>query len=223
MIGLLAGVTAARSTGRGCDVDVNLYDSALAMLSYPATWLLSAGIETERLPSSAHPSIVPFQFFRTSDGHVAVACAKQHFFEALARGIGLAAMLDDPRFGDFEARLRNREALTSLIEDRLQTDTTRAWVAQLRGRVPIAPVRSLSEAADASELADRTMLASYHHPRLGHVRSIGSPIHVDGWEPTYRPGPALGGDEDDIQAELDRPRVHSTEKPPAGGGNSGSP
>src|SRR5207244_11346984 len=66
-LALLAGVIDARTTGRGRDLDTNLYDSALAMLSYPATWYLSSGFLTERHPLSAHPSITPFQFFRTRD------------------------------------------------------------------------------------------------------------------------------------------------------------
>jgi len=37
-IGLLSGVLSARATGVGRDVDANLYDSSLAMLSYPGTW-----------------------------------------------------------------------------------------------------------------------------------------------------------------------------------------
>ncbi|HKG28999.1 MAG TPA: CoA transferase, partial [Thermomicrobiales bacterium] len=64
--GLLAGIVDARRTGRGRDLDTSLFDTALAMLSYQATWWLSAEIETRRLPSSAHPSIVPFQFFATA-------------------------------------------------------------------------------------------------------------------------------------------------------------
>ena len=43
------------ATGRGRDVDTNLYDSSLAMLSYPATWYLSSGFVTRRLPDVRPP------------------------------------------------------------------------------------------------------------------------------------------------------------------------
>jgi crotonobetainyl-CoA:carnitine CoA-transferase CaiB-like acyl-CoA transferase len=205
MVGLLAAVISARDTGRGCDVDVNLYDTALAMLTYPATWHLSAGIPTERQPMSAHPSITPFQFFQTSDGYVAIACAKQHFFEALVRGIDLPELAADPRFADFGARLQHRQALTELIAERLVTRSTADWLRRLGEGVPIAPVRSLNEAIEPLELAGRDMLASYEHPRLGSVKSIGTPIHVAGWHPTYRPGPSLDGDRDAIVRDLQKP------------------
>ena len=51
------------------------------MLSYPATWFLSSGFATERQSMSAHPSVVPFQFFRTGDGFVALAAPKEKFFQ----------------------------------------------------------------------------------------------------------------------------------------------
>src|SRR5207245_2134780 len=70
-LALMVGVFDAQRTGKGRDIDTSLYDAALAMLTYPATWYLSQGVVTERLPDSAHPSIVPFQFFATADGHIA--------------------------------------------------------------------------------------------------------------------------------------------------------
>jgi crotonobetainyl-CoA:carnitine CoA-transferase CaiB-like acyl-CoA transferase len=221
-IGLLAGVMSARATGKGCDVDVNLYDSALAMLSYPATWLLSAGIPTERQPLSAHPSIVPFQFFRTADGYVAVACAKQHFFEAFMRGIGLGHLLTDDRFTDFASRRLNRDSLTAHIQERLADRSTAELLETLQGSVPIAPVRSLADALDPVELAERGMLAAYEHPRLGPVRAVGSAIHIAGWEPRYRSAPALGGDGPTIMAELGE-RAHEGATPDSiGGGQRGT-
>ncbi len=110
-LGLLAGVLEARSTGRGRDLDTNLYDSALAMLSYPATWFLSSGFRTTRLPLSAHPSVIPFQFFATSDGHVAVACAKEKFFAALVEAMDLSEAAEDPSYATFEARRGHRAQL----------------------------------------------------------------------------------------------------------------
>jgi len=194
-LGLLACVMEARASGVGRDIDTNLYDSSLAMLSYPATWYLSAGFVTRRLPLSAHPSIVPFQFFATADGHVAIACPKEKFFTILVRAMGLPDLATEGRFATFEARGANREETLALLGARFAERTTADWLAVLRGRVPIAPVRSLEEALDVEELLDRGMLAAYEHPTLGPVRSVGLPLRVDGFTPSYRAGPALGGDQ----------------------------
>lgn len=201
-LGLVVALVDARRTGRGRDVDTNLYDSALAMLSYPATWFLSSGFVTERHEMSAHPSVVPFQFFATADGHIAVASPKEKFFRSLVDGMDLPELSADPRFSDFEARGRHRGELLAILSSRFAERSTAAWLERLRGRVPIAPVRSLEQVLDVDELRGRSMLAEYDHPSFGLVRSVGLPLTLGGFEPVYRAGPSLGGDGDPILREL---------------------
>jgi crotonobetainyl-CoA:carnitine CoA-transferase CaiB-like acyl-CoA transferase len=201
MVGLLAGLRDADRTGVGRDVDTNLYDSALAMLSYPATWFLSSGFETRRLPLSAHPSVVPFQFFATADGHIAIACPKERFFSDLVRVMGLDDLATDERYASFAARGRHRDEVLDRLGARFAELPTGEWLGLLRGVVPIAPVRSMAEALDVHELTGRGMLAEYDDDTFGRVRSVGLPLHVAGFEPAYRPGPSLGGDTDAILGE----------------------
>lgn len=201
-LGLLAGVIDARTNGQGRDVDINLLDSALGMITYPATWFLSMGIDSPRRAMSAHPSVVPFQFFRAADGFVAIACPKQHFFDALVDGLDLPLLREDPRFRTFTDRNHRRDELLSILSTRIGTETTAELLRRLRGRVPIGVVQELSEAVDPERLSRRGMLASYDHPALGRVRGVGLPIHVSGHKPTYRPGPALGGSQDEVLAGL---------------------
>jgi crotonobetainyl-CoA:carnitine CoA-transferase CaiB-like acyl-CoA transferase len=201
-LGLMVALFDARRTGRGRDVDTNLYDAALAMLSYPATWYLSSGFVTERQAMSGHPSVVPFQFFATADGHVAIATPKEKFFRVLIEGMGLTALAEDPRFVDFETRGEHRDALLALLSDRFAERTTESWLATLRGRIPIAPVRSMQAALDPDELRDRGMLAAYEHPAFGQVRSVGLPMTMSGYTPDYSPGPGLGADVEPVLRRL---------------------
>ena len=201
-LGLLAGVLDARRSGVGRDVETSLFDTALAVLAYQATWRLSAGIETERQPLSAHPSIVPFQFFATADGYIAIACAKEKFFHALVAGLDRPDLADDPRFAAFASRHAHREALLETLSNALKERTTAEWLERLRGRVPCAPVRDLTQALDADALAVRGMLAAYDHPRLGTVRSVGSPLRASGFTPTYAAAPDLGADAPDLLRAL---------------------
>jgi crotonobetainyl-CoA:carnitine CoA-transferase CaiB-like acyl-CoA transferase len=201
-LGLMVALFDAQRTGRGRDVDTSLYDVALAMLTYPATWYLSAGIPTERQPMSAHPSVVPFQFFQTADGYIAVAAAKEKFFPALVESMDLPHLAGDPRFATFADRREHREELVARLSERFRKETTAYWIERLRGRVPSAPVRSLPDALNAEELAARDMLASYPHPILGEVREVGTPLILSGFEPEYRMAPLLGGDNAGILEEL---------------------
>lgn len=202
MVGLLAAVIDARETGIGRDVDTNLYDVSLSMLTHHATWYLSAGIETVRQPMSGHASVVPFQFFATSDGYLAVAAAKERFFSDLASVLGVPELAVDPRFADMRARAEHRTELLPLLAERFAQGTTSEWMERLRGTVPVAPVRSMEAALDLDELQDRSMLAEYEHPGLGQVRSVGPPVFVSGYEPVHRPGPELGADGESVLSEV---------------------
>jgi crotonobetainyl-CoA:carnitine CoA-transferase CaiB-like acyl-CoA transferase len=200
--GLLAGVLDARQSGRGRDVDASLFDTALAMLSYQAAWWLSVGIEAVRQPLSAHPSIVPFQFFATADGYIAVACAKEKFFRALAELVGLPDDVVASDFASFANRHEHRDELLTELGKRFAERSTAEWLDRLRGRVPCAPVRSLTEALDVDELRNRGLLASYEQPQLGSVRAVGLPLKVSGFEPTYRAAPLLGEDAESLLTDL---------------------
>jgi crotonobetainyl-CoA:carnitine CoA-transferase CaiB-like acyl-CoA transferase len=164
------------------------------MLSYPATWFLSSGFVTERRAMSAHPSVVPFQFFPTADGHIAIAAPKEKFFRVMVEAMGLGELADDPRFADFDARRAHRDELLAILSERFAQDTTASWLATLRGRIPIAPVRSMEDALDPDELRGRGMLAEYEHPVFGAVRSVGLPLTLGDYAPDYAPGPGLGAD-----------------------------
>ena len=201
-LALLAAVFEAQRSGRGRDIDVCLYDVAVAFHNYRATWYLTAGVPGERTPDSSHPSIVPFQFFETADGHLAIACAKEKFFRALIQLMDLSELADDDRFSSFDARRRNRATLTQILGHRFRSQPTNHWVRLLRGRVPVAPVRSMEAALNRTELGQRSMLASYRHSALGQVTTVGLPIKVDGYTPSYRQGPLLDGDRSDVLTSL---------------------
>jgi len=201
-LGLMIALFDAQRTGRGRDVDTSLYDGAVAMLTYPATWYLSAGIVTERQPMSAHPSIVPFQFFETADGYLAVACPKEKFFRQLAELVDVPGLADDPRFASFADRREHREALLALLGERFRQGSTEFWIERLQGSIPCAPVRSLPRALDTTELEARNMLASYPHDIFGEVRAVGTPFSLGGFQPQYRAAPTLDGDRSAILEEL---------------------
>ena len=58
-IALLSAVHAARRDGKGMDCDLSLYDVAVTLLNYPATWYMTGGWEPRRTERAAHPSLVP--------------------------------------------------------------------------------------------------------------------------------------------------------------------
>src|SRR5690606_36982609 len=106
-----------RSSGKGTDVDVSLFDTALHNLSYVATWYLNGGHVTTRERRSAHPSLTPSQLYRTRDGWLFIMCNKEKFWPILADKIGRPEWATDVRFVSFKDRLRNRDELTRLLDE----------------------------------------------------------------------------------------------------------
>ena len=87
-LGLVSGILQARATGKGCDVDVSLLDTAVSMLNYLAAWTLNSEYTPERLPNSSHPTLYPSQVLKTADGYLAIMCAKEKFWQALVSELG---------------------------------------------------------------------------------------------------------------------------------------
>jgi succinate--hydroxymethylglutarate CoA-transferase len=213
MIDFMGGVTAAFAisaallgayrSGKGCDVDVSLYDVAMHQLTYPATWYLNEGHVTERKPRSGHPSVVPCELIPTADGWVFVMCITARFWTLLCERIGHPELATDPRFKGFAERRANRQALIDILDPIFRTQTTAQWMGVLAGTVPAAPVLTLPQALDNPYLAETGGILTLNHPaRPGGLRMIASPVRVDGERPGATPGPACGADTEAVLGEV---------------------
>ncbi len=199
---LLAGITSARSTGRGRDLDTSLFDLALFNLNYPGSWYLNAGAVQGREKRSAHPSLVPSQLYRTGDGWIFVMCNKEKFWGLLAAELGHPEWGTDPRYATFAARLERRDELTVMLDDAFSHATTKAWLEKLTGKVPVAPVNDIAQALDNPFVAERGGIADYAYPDGRTARLIVNPIRCPDAELPRRAAPALGEDTDALLGEI---------------------
>ena len=199
---LLAGVQQAQRTGRGADIDLSLYEIGLGMLNYVASWHLTRGYQPERLPGSAHPSLVPSQVFATADGHIFVMCNKESFYGALCEVIERPDLATDPRFANAAARLDHRETLVALLAEVFEQRPTEAWMEALRGIVPVAVPRELPEALADDFLRERGNIVEVEHDSFGTLQQIATPFRFVGDEPDYRQAPALGEDSDEVLSSV---------------------
>jgi crotonobetainyl-CoA:carnitine CoA-transferase CaiB-like acyl-CoA transferase len=189
-LALLAGLWRAHRTGRGCDCDISLFETALSLTNYVGTWTATAGYRSRRLPHSAHPVIVPFQAMPTADGWLTVACAKQRFWERLCVAIERPDLAADPDFADFAARDRHRDRLVPELEATFRTRPTAEWIARLEAEgVPCGAVNDLAAAFEDPQAVAREVVVEIPHDELGRVRHIASPLRLSGprREPTRAP------------------------------------
>ena len=131
---VLAGITGARASGQGRDLDVSLFDVALCNLGYPAIWYLNEGHQTERLERSAHPALTPCELYRTTDGWIYLMCNKEKFWPALCEALEREDWSRDDRFKDFKGRLEHRKTIREMLDGVLHKKNTSQWLEILPGR-----------------------------------------------------------------------------------------
>ncbi|MBO0764791.1 MAG: CoA transferase [Hyphomicrobiaceae bacterium] len=180
LVGLLSCIIRARQTGRGCDVDVSLFDVAMHQLSYPGTWHINGGPMPSRLARSAHQSISPVQTVRTKDGWIYVMCMKEKDWETLARHIGHPEHLSDPRFATPAARRQHPAELTCALDEAMSERTTAEWLQVLTGHLPVGPVYDVAQAV-ANPFVERIgMVGSVPHPAKRDFKMLANPLKIDG-------------------------------------------
>ncbi|HLI14803.1 MAG TPA: CoA transferase [Acidimicrobiales bacterium] len=202
-LSLVSALHAARRTGKGADCDVALFDTAIAMLTYPGAWHLSRGFSPTRTTRSAHPSLIPFQNFRTADGWIVVACAKEKFWQRLVHVLGRPELADDARYSSFEARRENASILLPELDRLFAARHTGELLAALRAAgVPCGPVNDVAGALADPLVAERGLVVETEHPSLGTVRQLASAPRVGPFEPARRRGPFLGEHTEEVLGEL---------------------
>ena len=195
---LLAGVTGARATGTGRDMDVSLFDVAMCNTAYPAIWYLNEGHEQQRLPRSGHPSLTPCQLYATGDGWIFLMCNKEKFWPALCKAIGREEWGEDPRFLRFKDRLENRKLIEELLDRELSQKTTAEWLEVFAGTVPASPINDIPAAMDNPFVAERKGIQTLNLEGYGDYRMLASPVLSGGAETLANPAPKLGEHTDEL-------------------------
>jgi len=201
--GVLAALYARQRTGKGERVDISLFDSMISLLAYQGQMWLAGG-ETPRRMGNAHPSIVPYETFRASDGYLNVGVGSEPLWARFCEALERPEWREDPRFLSNERRVRNRCILKELIEERLSQAAAAEWCARLeRLGVPCGLVRTIPEALRRAEADTRGMLVEVWHPEAGPVKMVGNPVRLKGWGSVpCRPPPRLGEHTHEVLREL---------------------
>ena len=202
-IALLAGIWRARRDGVGCDCDVSLFETALQELMYVGTFAATKGYVPPRRPNSAHPSIVPFQNFRASDGWIVIGGAKQKFWERLCEAIGKPELAADPCFETMAARDEHRDELLPILDAAFARRTVDQWLAILvPAGIPAAKVNTVPEALEEPQTVARGAVVEHEHPSLGSVRTLRTALRVSDGERQPARGPFRGEHTEEVLSGL---------------------
>ena len=191
-------------TGQGQHLDISLLDTQVATLSIQGLNYLSSG-ETPGLLGNAHPNIVPYQVFPTSDGNIIVAVGNDAQFKRFAAFIGAPELAEKKEFATNEHRVRNREKLTTILNEIMAEKTSQHWLEGLESiKVSCGPINQIDQVFENEQVLARDMKIQMDHPFSAEpVDLIGNPINMSATPPTYRrPPPTMGEHTDAILSDL---------------------
>ncbi len=201
--GVLAALRVRDRTGEGQHVDVSMLDSQVAWMTYQAGYYFATGENPKRL-GSAHPSLVPYQAFKTNDGYVNVAVGSEGIWSRFVVAIGASHLGEDPRFKTNPDRVKHRAALIAVLEPIFAARTTKEWADIFeRSGVPAGPIYLLSDLFSDPQVQHRQMMVEVEHPRAGRIKQTGVPVKLS--ETPGRiasPPPLLGQHTEDILGEM---------------------
>ena len=180
-------------TGEGQAIDMALFDCQVAGLANQAMNYLSGGMVPGRM-GNAHPNIVPYQVFATSDGHLILAIANDGQFRRFCKAAGLENLGSDPRYATNAERVGHREELISLLTPVFTTRSNVEWIAALEtANVPCGPINRVDQVFADPQAQARGLTISMPHAGSGELDLVASPLRLEKTPPEYRHAPPLLG------------------------------
>jgi crotonobetainyl-CoA:carnitine CoA-transferase CaiB-like acyl-CoA transferase len=199
---ILAALHYRARTGRGQHIDTSLLEAGVALSVWEATEYFATGRVPEPM-GSAHRMSAPYQAIRCADGHITLAAANDRLFVRLCGMLGHPEWAADPAYADDTGRVRNREALARLIESVTSGYNRDHWLRMLEANeIPCGPINRYDEVFNDPQVLARSMVVETEHPRLGRIRTLGSPVKMSETPPVVgRRAPLLGEHTEEVLRE----------------------
>jgi crotonobetainyl-CoA:carnitine CoA-transferase CaiB-like acyl-CoA transferase len=200
MAGMYASVSVnaalrhAAVTGQGQYIDIGMMDTTVAMLANAGMNYIH-GDMLGRL-GNAHPNIVPYQPFQTSDGYIIVAIGNDTQFARFCEMADCSHLVENPNFATNASRVGNRDALVPLLVDIFAQRSSADWLSGLEeNQIGCGPINNLQQVFDDPHVKAREMVVNVPHPLTGDggAALIASPMKFSDTPVTYRHAPPLLG------------------------------
>ena len=177
-IGINAALYDRQKTGKGMFVDVSMLDCQIAILENAIARYLSKN-EIPKPMGSRHPSIAPFEAFKTKDSYIIIAAGNDKLFEKLCNLLKLNNIYKNPKFITNSNRSQNIDELKKIIEDKLLEKNTNLWVQEMeKEKIPCGPIFNIKEAVENPQIESRNMIVKAYHKVIGDFKLAGNPIKL---------------------------------------------
>lgn len=192
-LAVLAGITQGRISGRGCCIEVPMFES---MVSFLMAEQLAGETFVPALGTTGYERLLsPYRKpFRTSDGYVTILPYTTAHWRSFLRIVDRAELAEEAWVRDPAARSARVNELYKVIAEATPKRTTAQWISALEHLdVPCARLASVADLLNDAHLRDVNFFAESEHPTQGRIRFVRSPFRIEGVdaEPDH-PAPELG-------------------------------
>lgn len=170
-IAILAGVVEARSSGRGQDIEVPMFE-AMAQLVL-GDHLGGYTFEPNDGPTGYARLLVAHRRpYATTDGYISALIYNDKHWIRFFELIGRPELQQDPRFCNHTARAQHIDQAYQLVSEVLATRNNAYWLQALaQADIPAAPLYSVDDLLADPHLNAVNMVRHLQHPSEGALRS----------------------------------------------------
>ena len=177
-IGINAALYDRQKTGKGTFIDVSMLDCQIAILENAIARYLSKNEIPEPM-GSRHPSIAPFEAFKTKDSFLIIAAGNDKLFKSLCEVLEIPNIANDEMYKTNSLRSQNIDKLKLIIEDKLQHKNTNEWIKVMEYlKIPCGPIFNIKQAVENPQIKERNMIVKSFHKKIGEFKSAGNPIKM---------------------------------------------
>jgi crotonobetainyl-CoA:carnitine CoA-transferase CaiB-like acyl-CoA transferase len=205
--GIMMALYHRERTGKGQEVDVSLFGSALSLGSRNLQGYLSTGLDYFIHQHSRKQSPNPlWNIYQTKDRWIYL-CMREtdRFWPNFCKCMGIEELEHDSRFGTHEKRCAetNREKLISLLAGIFPTRSLDEWLERFDNFGLVAgPVNTFAELVSDPQVWDNQYIVRVEHPNFEEVAMVGFPVQFDRTPGNVRSiGPELGQHTEEILVE----------------------
>ena len=206
-IGTLSAIVQRTATGQGQRVETSLLSGLVALLCVQGQRYLSLD-EVPPQVGNEHPVICPYGAYRAADGPINVAAATPQMWRSLCDLLGMPEIADHADFAENAARMRNRDRLRAMIEERLAGATRQEWTERMiAAGIPAGPIYDLAEVFDDPQVRHCGMVEQIAHPVIGQLAQMAGAVRLEGHGTAMvrRPPPMLGEHSREVLADYGLP------------------
>lgn len=201
--GILTALFHRERTGEGQWVDASLLDTMISWQTYLAGNFFASG-ENPKPMGGAHPNIVPYQLFESSDGYFNIAVGNDNLWVKFCSALGDEYLINNLKYTTNADRVQHRDELVTYLQNIFYSKTSKEWVEFFEGvGIPCGPVLRFNEIYEDPHVLAREQLIEIDHPTAGKIKMTGMPFVLSDTPGSVEmPPPLLGENTREILTQI---------------------